>query len=275
MDANTGFSFPFFVPNRAVGTNIGDRTGASRVFFFDHRTRYGPSDWHSLGKGNVASRGPLMRAHVDQSYDGAELLLRRLFPDEADELVKRRYQIINVSITSKSRFGLLRLFLPKLFANRKGGEVNMREIAGLATHQNDSQRPACGDGCRIGAGRGPRPGLHYLPRVPERVVDGTAEQHAPVVLQIPTGARRGVADQVLRFADRRGPPGPPLRLRGSGRGGSREPTEHRGASPVVLRVNEGLGSTYDNRAALYVSDKPHAHMWTFPLIPPWEYVHNQ
>ena len=37
-----------------------------------------------------------MRAHVDQSYDGAEMVLRRWFPDEADDLVKRRYQIINV-----------------------------------------------------------------------------------------------------------------------------------------------------------------------------------
>ncbi|RYP33746.1 hypothetical protein DL767_004613 [Monosporascus sp. MG133] len=73
-----------------------DVTGASRVFVFDHRTRCGPSNWHSLGKGNTESRGPLLRAHVDQSYDGAELVLRRWFPDEADELVKRRYQIINV-----------------------------------------------------------------------------------------------------------------------------------------------------------------------------------
>ena len=124
MDANTGFSFPFFVPNRAVGTNIGDRTGASRVFFFDHRTRYGPSDWHSLGKGNVNSRGPLMRAHVDQSYDGAELLLRRLFPDEADELVKRRYQIINVSTARKIRFSALHILLSQLFANGRRAEVN-------------------------------------------------------------------------------------------------------------------------------------------------------
>lgn len=71
-------------------------TGASRVFVFDHRTRCGPSNWHSLGKGNTESRGPLLRAHVDQSYDGAEMVLRRWFPDEADDLVKRRYQIINV-----------------------------------------------------------------------------------------------------------------------------------------------------------------------------------
>ncbi|KAI1410246.1 hypothetical protein F5Y13DRAFT_202373 [Hypoxylon sp. FL1857] len=71
-------------------------TGASRIFIFDHKTRCGPSDWHKLGKGNRSSRGPLLRAHVDQSYDGAELVLRRWFPDEADELVKRRYQIINI-----------------------------------------------------------------------------------------------------------------------------------------------------------------------------------
>ncbi|KAI0011246.1 hypothetical protein F4779DRAFT_573955 [Xylariaceae sp. FL0662B] len=73
-----------------------DVTGASRVFIFDHKTRCGPSDWHKLGKGNRGSRGPLLRAHVDQSYAGAELVLRRHFPDEADELVKRRYQIINI-----------------------------------------------------------------------------------------------------------------------------------------------------------------------------------
>jgi hypothetical protein len=38
-----------------------------------------------------------MRVHCDQSYDGAEMLLRRYLPDEAEELVKRRYQIINAS----------------------------------------------------------------------------------------------------------------------------------------------------------------------------------
>ncbi|KAI4859850.1 hypothetical protein F4820DRAFT_138951 [Hypoxylon rubiginosum] len=71
-------------------------TGASRVFIFDHKTRCGPSNWHKLGKGNRSSRGPLLRAHVDQSYAGAELVLRRWFPGEADELVRRRYQIINI-----------------------------------------------------------------------------------------------------------------------------------------------------------------------------------
>ncbi|KAI1453387.1 hypothetical protein F4805DRAFT_443620 [Annulohypoxylon moriforme] len=71
-------------------------TGASIIFIFDHKTRCGPSNWHKLGKGNRSSRGPLFRAHVDQSYDGAELVLRRWFPDSAESLLKRRYQIINL-----------------------------------------------------------------------------------------------------------------------------------------------------------------------------------
>ncbi|KAI1434639.1 hypothetical protein GGR50DRAFT_694855 [Xylaria sp. CBS 124048] len=73
-----------------------DITGASRIEIFDHKTRVGPSNWHQLGEGNRTTRGPLFRAHVDQSYAGAELILRRHFPDEADELLARRYQIINV-----------------------------------------------------------------------------------------------------------------------------------------------------------------------------------
>ncbi|GAW12094.1 hypothetical protein ANO14919_014520 [Xylariales sp. No.14919] len=71
-------------------------TGAHRVYIFDHKVRIGPSNWHQLGEGNRATRGPLFRAHVDQSYEGAELVLRRHFPDKADDLLKRRYQIINI-----------------------------------------------------------------------------------------------------------------------------------------------------------------------------------
>ncbi|KAI1819150.1 hypothetical protein F4861DRAFT_166684 [Xylaria intraflava] len=73
-----------------------DITGTPHVKVFDHKTRVGPSNWHKLGEGNRATRGPLFRAHVDQSYAGAELILRRHFPEQADELLKRRYQIINV-----------------------------------------------------------------------------------------------------------------------------------------------------------------------------------
>ncbi|KAK3319413.1 hypothetical protein B0H66DRAFT_268453 [Apodospora peruviana] len=71
-------------------------TGANRIFIFDHKVRRGPTHWHNLGVNNLANRGPVTRVHVDQSYDGAEMVLRRWLPDEADELAKRRYQIINV-----------------------------------------------------------------------------------------------------------------------------------------------------------------------------------
>lgn len=73
-----------------------DVTGAGRVHIFNHKVRRGPTQWHHLGFNNLANRGPVTRTHVDQSYTGAELRLRWEFPNEADELVKRRYQIINI-----------------------------------------------------------------------------------------------------------------------------------------------------------------------------------
>ncbi|KAK8051054.1 hypothetical protein PG993_002439 [Apiospora rasikravindrae] len=73
-----------------------DVTGASWVKIFDHKVRRGPSHWHQLGENNTLSRGPLHRVHVDQSYDGAEIVLQRWFPDEANEVKAKRWQIINV-----------------------------------------------------------------------------------------------------------------------------------------------------------------------------------
>jgi hypothetical protein len=71
-------------------------TGADRAFVFDHKVRRGPSNWHKLGSNNSSKRGPLHRVHVDQSYRGAEYLVGWYLPDEADELLKMRWQIINV-----------------------------------------------------------------------------------------------------------------------------------------------------------------------------------
>ncbi|TWU70664.1 hypothetical protein ED733_000694 [Metarhizium rileyi] len=71
-------------------------TGARAVHIFNHKVRRGPTQWHHLGLYNLANRGPVTRTHVDQSYEGAERRLRWEFPTEADELVKRRYQIINI-----------------------------------------------------------------------------------------------------------------------------------------------------------------------------------
>lgn len=73
-----------------------DVTGASRVHIFNHKVRRGPTHWHHLGLKNLANRGPVTKTHVDQSYDGAELRLRWELPEEADDLVQRRYQIINI-----------------------------------------------------------------------------------------------------------------------------------------------------------------------------------
>lgn len=73
-----------------------DVTGATRVRIFNHKVRRGPTQWHHLGLKNLANRGPVTKTHVDQSYRGAELRMRWEFPEEADEIVKRRYQIINV-----------------------------------------------------------------------------------------------------------------------------------------------------------------------------------
>lgn len=71
-------------------------TGGSRIHIFNHKVRRGPTHWHHLGQKNLANRGPVTKTHVDQSYDGAEMRLRWELPNEADELVKKRYQIINV-----------------------------------------------------------------------------------------------------------------------------------------------------------------------------------
>ncbi|KZL84500.1 methyltransferase-like protein [Colletotrichum incanum] len=73
-----------------------DITGASRVVIFNHQIRRGPANWHSLGERNTEHRGPLHKAHVDQSYDGAIMMARHHLGDEADELLKRRFQIINI-----------------------------------------------------------------------------------------------------------------------------------------------------------------------------------
>lgn len=93
-----------FVDEQAIQTAYYDEckqllkhvTGGSHVHIFNHKVRRGPTQWHHLGFDNLKNRGPVTKTHVDQSYDGAELRLRWELPDDADELVKRRYQIINI-----------------------------------------------------------------------------------------------------------------------------------------------------------------------------------
>lgn len=69
-------------------------TGASRVFIFDHTIRRAPAD---VRDGTTQLRGPGKRVHIDQSYRASENRVKYHLPDDADELLKRRFQIINVS----------------------------------------------------------------------------------------------------------------------------------------------------------------------------------
>jgi hypothetical protein len=62
-------------------------TGIKKVFIFDHTIRRRIKD---------APRQPVQQVHVDQTPGAAEARVRRHLPDEADQLVKGRYQIINV-----------------------------------------------------------------------------------------------------------------------------------------------------------------------------------
>ncbi|KIX97415.1 uncharacterized protein Z520_06867 [Fonsecaea multimorphosa CBS 102226] len=70
-----------------------DTTGASRVLIFDHTIRRATSDVRDIA-GQL--RGPARRVHIDQSYGASENRVRYHLPDEADELLKKRFQIINV-----------------------------------------------------------------------------------------------------------------------------------------------------------------------------------
>jgi len=68
-------------------------TGATRVFIFDHTIRRAPTDFRD---GTTQFRGPGKRVHIDQSYRASEDRVRFHLPDEADELLGKRFQIINV-----------------------------------------------------------------------------------------------------------------------------------------------------------------------------------
>ncbi|KAJ5750732.1 hypothetical protein N7533_007760 [Penicillium manginii] len=64
-----------------------DATGGSRVFIFDHTIRRAGGD---------QLRGPVQRVHIDQSYSASKNRVAHHLPNEAEELLKGRYQIINV-----------------------------------------------------------------------------------------------------------------------------------------------------------------------------------
>ncbi|KAJ5888718.1 hypothetical protein N7495_008759 [Penicillium taxi] len=69
-----------------------DATGASRIFIFDHTIRRAPEDFPTADQ----RRGPVQRVHIDQTYEAAKSRVNYHLPDDAPELLKGRYQLINV-----------------------------------------------------------------------------------------------------------------------------------------------------------------------------------
>ncbi|KAK2797706.1 hypothetical protein FQN51_008285 [Onygenales sp. PD_10] len=61
--------------------------GAHRVVIFDHTIRRANPD---------AARGPVLRTHIDQTAASAKQRVEHHLPEEAEELLKGRYRIINV-----------------------------------------------------------------------------------------------------------------------------------------------------------------------------------
>jgi hypothetical protein len=61
--------------------------GCRRVFLFDHTVRRA---------GPAARRRPVQLVHIDQTARSVEKRVRRYFPNEADELLRGRYRIVNV-----------------------------------------------------------------------------------------------------------------------------------------------------------------------------------
>ncbi|KAI1825760.1 hypothetical protein F4861DRAFT_537780 [Xylaria intraflava] len=61
--------------------------GSNRVFIFDHTIRRSEPD---------AFRSPVQRVHIDQTPASAKVRVHRHLPDEAEELLKGRYRIVNV-----------------------------------------------------------------------------------------------------------------------------------------------------------------------------------
>lgn len=73
-----------------------DVTGASRIFIFDHTIRRDKPEEDGTRNLDRARRGPVQRVHIDQSYKAALSRVPHHLPEDADELLKGRVQIINV-----------------------------------------------------------------------------------------------------------------------------------------------------------------------------------
>lgn len=72
---------------------VKEATGAYRVHVFDHTTRRRVPDAESQAN---APRQPVRRVHIDHTARSGPQRVRDLLPDEAEELLKGRVQVVNV-----------------------------------------------------------------------------------------------------------------------------------------------------------------------------------
>jgi len=104
----TGFEFvkhvsqeKKFVDEEAIKTHyykevedlIKSKTGAKRVFIFDHTIRRPPAEGED---DSYLRRGPVTRVHVDQTFTAGAQRVRHHMGDEAERLLKSRVRIINI-----------------------------------------------------------------------------------------------------------------------------------------------------------------------------------
>jgi hypothetical protein len=73
---------------------VAEATGASRVIIFDHTIRR--RQWGAEDRAAGAPRQPATRVHNDYTEISAPQRIRDLMGDEAEDLLRRRYQFINV-----------------------------------------------------------------------------------------------------------------------------------------------------------------------------------
>ena len=142
-------------------------TGASRVFIFDHLQRRRVTGLQDRAPGGP--RQPATRVHVDHTAKSGPQRVRDLLPDEAEELLKGRVQVIN--------------FWRPLFQPVAG-----RAARGVRLPHRGSRRP-----CPLG------PGLQGTGR---RDLLGALQPGAPMVLRAGNAARRGAAVEDRRHQDR-------------------------------------------------------------------------
>jgi hypothetical protein len=71
---------------------VKEATGAARVLVFDHNVRCRPM----AKRGENGAREPVKFAHNDYTLKSGPQRVRDLLPEEADELLKQRFAVINV-----------------------------------------------------------------------------------------------------------------------------------------------------------------------------------